>query len=88
MGPAEPVPVLASATSVRSFSWRLSRYETYLSQREGIKKEEDPYPITANSSPTLLSLWKTLRLEPGSTELVKHPVVQSTTQDEQRKSFA
>jgi hypothetical protein len=48
-----------------------------------MENEEDPYPITTNSSPTLLSLWKTLRSQFGSTELVKHPVVQSIAQDDQ-----
>ena len=71
VGPLEPVPVLDSAASVRGFSWRLARYEKSKgtatnngnsnNKRKGMENEEDPYPITINSSPTLLLPWKTLR---------------------------
>ena len=57
-------------------------------RERGWRNEEEPYPITTNSSPTLLSLWKTHRSQFGPTELVKHLVVQSIAQGDQRKSFA
>ena len=42
-----------------------------------LENEEDPYPITIDPSPTLLSPWKTLRSQSESTEPVKHLVVHS-----------
>ena len=56
-------------------------------EEKGMENEEDSYPIT-NSSPTLLSPWKTLRSQFRSAEPVNHLVVQSIAQDDQRRSFA
>lgn len=51
-----------------------------------MENEEDSYVITIKSSPTHLSLWKTLRSQFGQTELEKHPVVQSIAQERPRVS--